>query len=101
MYENGQYVEENINKAVHWYQMASQKNCPKAQLALGKIYYYGMSPNHISSLSNIDKNNRNYQRVEKNFYEAINLFQKSAEQVIFFNKYTTYLYTMFLIEIIK
>jgi TPR repeat protein len=80
MYENGQYVEENINKAVHWYQMASQKNCPKAQLALGKIYYYGMSPNHISSLSNIDKNNRNYQRVEKNFYEAINLFQKSAEQ---------------------
>ncbi|ORX48917.1 HCP-like protein [Piromyces finnis] len=82
MYENGQFVEENINKAVYWYQMGSQKNCPKAQLALGKIYYYGMSPSHINTTSstlNFD-HDPPYARVEKNFNEAINLFQKSAEQ---------------------
>ncbi|ORX86515.1 HCP-like protein [Anaeromyces robustus] len=83
MYENGQYVEENIGKAVYLYQQASQKNCPKAQLALGKIYYYGMSPSHINNQSSIllDTNNGEiYTRIEKNFTEAINLFQKSAEQ---------------------
>jgi len=84
MYENGQFVEENINKAVYWYQMAAQKNCPKAQLALGKLYYYGMSPHHINSLSNtlLDPNeDPSFARIDKNFTEAINLFQKSAEQV--------------------
>jgi len=87
MYENGNYVNENINKAIYWYQLASQKNCPKAQLALGKIYYYGMNPNHIQD-SNPDSNmedkeeeeQQTFGKVEKNFTEAIKLFQKSAEQ---------------------
>ncbi len=88
MYENGEYVDENINKAVYWYQLASQKNCPKAQLALGKIYYYGMNPNHIHDSYMEAVNARDggekiegaFGKVEKNFTEAINLFQRSAEQ---------------------
>jgi len=83
MYENGQYVEENIHQAVYWYQRAVQKNCAKAQLALGKIYYYGMSPNYVnrSSGSMNDLRNEFKGSIKKNFMEAIKLFQKSAEQV--------------------
>ena len=33
--------EQNLKKAVHYYELAALQGCPDAQEALGRIYYHG------------------------------------------------------------
>ena len=40
LYEKGEVIEEDIEKAIEYYKKSAEQNNDLAQLALGKIYYY-------------------------------------------------------------
>lgn len=57
MYHTGRGVKVDLHEARRWYLLAAEKDSPEAQFYLGKLY-----------------------RQEGLYQEAMNLFQKSAEQ---------------------
>ena len=61
MYENGQGVEKNLQKAAELYQKAADQGDPNSQCNLGFMYSNG-------------------QGVEKNLQKAAELYQKAADQ---------------------
>ena len=63
LYEKGEVIEEDIEKAIEYYKKSAEQNNDLAQLALGKIYYY------------------NYWKYDKEQDEkkAVKLFTKSAK----------------------
>ena len=43
MYENGHYVERDIDKAVEWYTLAGQNGCGYSYHCIGRIYDFGFA----------------------------------------------------------
>ena len=61
IYDNGIGVEQNKEKAIHWYKLASDNNHKVAQYNLAWMFYNG-------------------DKVEKNNFEAFKYYSLSAEQ---------------------
>lgn len=61
MYFNGQNTARDVNKAIHYFSLASSENDEKAQYLLGKIYYEGfIVPKNINkSLYYLNLANKN------------------------------------------
>ena len=64
LYEKGEVIEEDIEKAIEYYKKSAEQNNDLAQLALGKIYYY---------------NYWKYDNIEQDEKKALKLFTKSAK----------------------
>ena len=61
IYDNGIGVEQNKEKALHWYKLASDNNHKIAQFNLAWMFYHG-------------------ENIEKNNFEAFKYYSMSAEQ---------------------
>ncbi|KAK8854151.1 hypothetical protein M9Y10_016708 [Tritrichomonas musculus] len=97
IYFEGQYVTQNINKAIHYYSLAANQNHPDAQFILGVIYdegqyvtqninkaihYYSLAANqnHPDAQFNLGTIYYEGQYVTQNIDKAIHYYSLAANQ---------------------
>jgi TPR repeat protein len=97
-YYTGNAVDQNINEAIKWFELAATQKHTKAQFQLGIIYLYGESgvkPNHVYALSYLREAAKSHyaeaqfelgnyylmgQTENVNYPEAIKWYRAAAEQ---------------------
>ena len=117
IYENGKYIERDINKAIHYYTLAANQNNSSAQFSLGLIYYLNQyvkqdinkSIHYFSLAANQNNSKVQYnlgviyeegQYVTRDIDKAINYYTLAADQnhsnaqynlgaIYYLNKYIT------------
>ena len=89
IYYDGKYVKQDINKAIHYYTLASNQNYSEAQYQLGLIYYPNNLKKSINYIMLASMNGNIMANFSHGFllHEGKNLKRISLEQFIIIKKH--------------
>ena len=77
MYNNGDGILQNPNKAIYWYRKSAEQGYKKAQYSLGERYYhgYGVEQDRKSAAYWMKKSYENGNEMAKEFWDENELWK--------------------------